>query len=76
MLSRWSVGAYGSLVNVNALVPETTTLPNGTIVAQPFDTAVYEATLGNLTLNWGLLLLHTVIYLILSFWLQKRKDIF
>ncbi|MBD2205816.1 ATP-binding cassette domain-containing protein [Calothrix sp. FACHB-1219] len=77
MLSRWSVGAYGALVNVNGLVPEPTKLPDGSTVPQPFEpTAVYEATWGNLHLNWGFLLLHAAIYLTITFWLQKRKDIF
>ncbi|OUL17610.1 maltooligosyl trehalose synthase [Nostoc sp. RF31YmG] len=77
MLSRWSVGAYGSLVNVNGLVPEPTRLPDGSTVTLPFEpTAVYEANWGNLNLNWGFLLLHTAIYLFITFWLQKRKDIF
>lgn len=73
MLSRWSVGAYGILADVNNLVPllksETEENP---IKALP----MFEATIGNLATNWGVLLLHTVIYLIITFWLQKRKDIF
>jgi ABC transport system ATP-binding/permease protein len=77
MLSRWSVGAYGSLVNVNNLSPEPTILPDGSKVAQAFEpTAVYNSTWENLTSNWGFLLLHTAIYLLITFWLQKRKDIF
>ncbi|BAY09838.1 ATP-binding cassette domain-containing protein [Calothrix sp. NIES-2098] len=77
MLSRWSVGAYGSLLNVNSFVPEPTRLLDGSAIPQPFEpTSVYEATWRNLNLNWGLLLLHTVIYLLITFWLQKRKDIF
>jgi ABC-type multidrug transport system ATPase subunit len=77
MLSRWSVGAYGSLVNVNAMIPAPTKLPNGSTVTQPFEaTPVYDPTWHNLNLNWGLLLLHTAVYLTVTFWLQKRKDIF
>jgi ABC-type multidrug transport system ATPase subunit/pSer/pThr/pTyr-binding forkhead associated (FHA) protein len=77
MLSRWSVGAYGSLVNVNAMVPEPTYLPNGTLAPMPFEaTPVYEQTWNNLSLTWGILLLHTIIYLTVTFWVQKRKDIF
>jgi len=76
MLSRWSVGAYGSLVNINAMVPTPTQLPDGSTVPQPFEvTAVYDPTWTNLNLNWGLLLLHTVVYLSVALWLQKRKDI-
>ena len=75
MLSRWSVGAYGALVNVNAMVPKG---PDGKPLTQPFDptTGVYDATWHNLGLNWGILCLHTVVYLVITFWLQKRKDIF
>lgn len=77
MLSRWSIGAYGALVNVNAMAPEALKLPDGSIVARPFEpTPIYDATLQNLGLNWGVLCLHTVIYLSVAFWLQKRKDIF
>lgn len=77
MLSRWSIGAYGALVNVNAMAPEALKLPDGSIVARPFEpTSIYDATLQNLGLNWGVLCLHTVIYLSVAFCLQKRKDIF
>lgn len=77
MLSRWSVGAYGSLVNVNAMVPEATVLPDGTTMPLPFEpTAIYEPTWENLGLNWGMLLLHATVYLGLTLWVQKRKDIF
>ena len=76
MLSRWSVGAYGSLVNVNAMVPAPTTLPNGSILPQPFEpTPVYDPTWHNLGLNWGMLCVHIFVYLMLTLWLQKRKDI-
>ncbi|BCL34271.1 ATP-binding cassette domain-containing protein [Nostoc sp. MS1] len=77
MLSRWSVGAYGALVNINSLVPEPIKLPDGSTVPQPFEpTPIYDATWSNLGLNWGFLCLHSIIYLTLTFCLQKRKDIF
>ncbi len=77
MLSRWSVGAYGSLVNVNAMVPEPILLPDGSFVPQPFEkTAVYDPTWHNLWLNWGMLGLHAILYLFITFWIQKQKDIF
>ncbi|MCT7965791.1 ATP-binding cassette domain-containing protein [Laspinema sp. D1] len=77
MLSRWSVGAYGSLVNVNAMVPEATVLPDGSMMPLPFEpSAIYEPTWANLGLNWGMLLLHATVYLGLTLWVQKRKDIF
>ncbi|WP_413160589.1 FHA domain-containing protein [Capilliphycus salinus ALCB114379] len=76
MLSRWSIGAYGSLVNVNALIPEPVQLPDGTTVPQPIEvSAVYDPTWQNLGLNWGMLILHLVVYLALTWLVQKRKDI-
>jgi len=77
MISRWSVRAYATLLNVNALIPEPTQLPNGYIVPQVFKPQhIYDPTWSNLSLNWQILLLHTLVYLILTFGLQKRKDIF
>ena len=76
MLSRWSVGAYGSLVNVNGMVPEPQVLPDGSTVPLPFEaTPVYDPEWSNLLLNWGFLLLHGVIYLAIALFLQKRKDL-
>jgi hypothetical protein len=80
MLSRWSVGAYGALVNVNAMVPDpekyTDYDGNKIPCPLPFDTnTVYDATWDNLALNWGMLLLYAGIYFGLTWWLQKRKDI-
>ncbi|MGK7902718.1 MAG: ATP-binding cassette domain-containing protein [Hormoscilla sp.] len=77
MLSRWSIGAYGALVNVNDMVPEPMKLPNGDTLPQPFEpTAVYDPTWQNLCLNWGMLCLHILVYLAVTWWVQKRKDIF
>jgi energy-coupling factor transporter ATP-binding protein EcfA2 len=77
MLSRWSVGAYGALVNVNALVPEPVTLPTGEVLPRPFEpTPVYDPTWQNLLLNWGVLLIHCLVYWIVTGLIQKRKDIF
>ncbi len=78
MLSRWSVGAYGALVNVNAMVPDPEKYIDyyGERIPLPFDpTPIYDATWQNLASNWGFLLLHTGIYLGLTLWVQKRKDI-
>jgi ABC transport system ATP-binding/permease protein len=76
MLSRWSIGAYGILVNVNKMVPEPIILFDGTKITQPFEgSPVYEANPTNLFLNWGILLLHSIIYLAIAFLTQKRKDI-
>ncbi|MEG4285713.1 ATP-binding cassette domain-containing protein [Microcoleus sp. A006_D1] len=76
-VSRWSVGAYGSLVNVNAMVPKPIELPDRTILPQLFEkSAVYEPTWQNLALNWGILGLHAAVYLTVTLLLQKRKDVF
>ncbi|MDJ1182608.1 ATP-binding cassette domain-containing protein [Roseofilum casamattae] len=76
MLSRWSVGAYGILVDVNHMVPEPTLLPDGSQLPQPFEiTSVYEPTWENLALNWGALCLHSLIYLGITWILQKKKDV-
>ncbi|MDB9315215.1 ATP-binding cassette domain-containing protein [Spirulina sp. CS-785/01] len=76
MLSRWSVGGYGSLVDVNSMVPDPTTLPDGSTVPQPFEpTPVYDPTWENLSLNWAILILHSVIYFAVTWWVQKRKDV-
>ncbi|QLE54520.1 ATP-binding cassette domain-containing protein [Nostoc sp. TCL26-01] len=77
MLSRWSVAAYGAIVNLNAMVPAPIQLPDGSTVPQPFEpTSIYDATWSNLSLNWSLLCVHTIMYLAVTFYLQKRKDIF
>lgn len=77
MLSRWSVGAYGALADINHMVPEVPQSPAGTALTQVFTpAATYDATWENLGLNWGVLCLHTVIYLLITLWLQKRKDVF
>ncbi|MDF0552441.1 FHA domain-containing protein [Kamptonema sp. UHCC 0994] len=76
-VSRWSVGAYGSLVNVNAMVAKPIELSDGNFLPQLFDrSAVYEPTWENLALNWAILCLHTVVYFAITFLFQKRKDIF
>lgn len=75
MLSRWSVGAYGSLANVNAMVPEPQYYPDGSAIPQPFEMmSAYDADWPNLCLNWGLLIIHAAIYLAIALWRQKQKD--
>ncbi len=75
MLSRWGTGALGALANVNSLVPE---IPLGANPdSMPIkEMAMFTATLANLGLNWAVLLLHTVVYLGITLWVQKRKDIY
>ena len=74
MLSRWSVGAYGALVNINEMVPRGS---DGNPLSNiPFEGSdVYNLTWNNLTLNWLMLGLQALIYLTITFWLQKRKNI-
>ncbi len=62
MISRWSIGAFGSLVDVNEMLPKSSN-------------AVYASTWQNLGTNWVALSLHTLVYLAIALWLQKRKDI-
>jgi putative ABC transport system ATP-binding protein len=76
MLSRWSVGAYGALVDINGLVPEPMVLFDGTEIPRPFEgSTVYNSDWHNLLLNWGILLLHSLVYLTITLILQKRKDV-
>ncbi|MBE9032059.1 ATP-binding cassette domain-containing protein [filamentous cyanobacterium LEGE 11480] len=76
MLSRWSIGAYGALVNINAMIPAPTTLPDGSQLKMPISTSsVYEANWSNLMTNWGVLLIMIVIYLSVASYIQKRKDL-
>ncbi len=71
-LSRWSIGAYGTLTDINGLIPAA--IGDGTM-PQPFSpTDVYNPTFSNLLVNWLMLLLHTLIYLWITWHLQKRKD--
>ena len=61
-LSRWSVGAYGILANVNEIVGSSN--------------PVYEVAWSNLLLNWGILLVHTLVYLVITVIIQRQKDVF
>jgi putative ABC transport system ATP-binding protein len=76
MISRWSVGAYGSLVDINHLIPAAQILPDGTILDPPFATTeVYDPSWSNLALNWQLLMVQSLIYLVIIFFVKKQKDI-
>jgi ABC transport system ATP-binding/permease protein len=70
MVSRWSVAAYGTLASVNNLVPVDEDL-NKTL----FRLDMFENSVSNLLTSWGVLLLHAIVYLLITLWLQKRKDI-
>ncbi len=76
MISRWSIGAYGVLVEVEAMIAEAKE-QNSFNFPLPFEDAnqVYQLSINNLLLNWGVLILHSLIYFLLTYWLQKRKDI-
>ena len=78
-VSRWSVGAYGSLADVNGMIPppEVRQTPLGSVELPRLvaPNLAYAATWHNLCLNWVILLVHAIIYLAITFWLQKRKDI-
>ncbi len=72
-LSRWSVAAYGALVDVNSIAPEMPDMNELSQIFQPSD--VYTANWENLLLNWGILLVHAVVYFIATLIIQKSKDI-
>jgi putative ABC transport system ATP-binding protein len=75
MISRWSIGLYGTLVNINKLVPEPIPYYD-TEIKPPFEgSPVYQSNSENLLLNIGILSLHSLIYLMVTYYLQKRKDI-
>jgi hypothetical protein len=76
MISRWSIAAYGVLVEVEAMIAEAKE-QNTFKIPLPFEDTnqVYQLSINNLLLNWGVLILHSLIYFLLTYWLQKRKDI-
>jgi ABC transport system ATP-binding/permease protein len=80
MLSRWSIGAYGSLANVNEMAPQASPANpalNAEMLSEIFQaTPAYDATWNNLMLNWGVLIVHTLIYAIIALIVLRRKDIF
>ena len=77
MLSRWSIGAYGSLADVNSMAPESNAVLTPEILNEIFKPSpVYDATWSNLGLNWGILLVHTIVYGIIALAVLRRKDIF
>ena len=72
-LSRWSVGAYGALADVNAISPN---MDNMEHLAPLFQgSPSYAPNWDNLFLNWGMLLAHTIAYFLVTLVIQKRKDI-
>ncbi|MEB3191457.1 MAG: ATP-binding cassette domain-containing protein [Snowella sp.] len=76
MISRWSVGAYGSLVNINYLIPEAQALPDGTLLELSFKPSpVYDPSWSNLALNWQVLIVQSLVYLGIIFIVKKQKDV-
>jgi ABC transport system ATP-binding/permease protein len=76
MLSRWSVSAYGTLVDVNAMIPGAIVIPGQPPMPQPIQAnPIYAPTWEKLGLDWGALLLSAMIYLVIALYLQKRKDV-
>ncbi|MBE9047843.1 ATP-binding cassette domain-containing protein [Pleurocapsales cyanobacterium LEGE 10410] len=77
MLSRWSIGAYGSLADINAMAPQPNPLLSAEMLNEIFKASpVYDATWQNLALNWAILLVHTIIYALIASIALRQKDIF
>lgn len=77
MISRWSVGAYGSLLEVNAMATDPIEMPGMEPISPVFEAvSTYNSTWANLGLNWGMLGVHMLVYLGFTLVLQKRKDLF
>ncbi len=76
MLSHWSVGAYGILVDVNGMIPKAVQAVGqltGTSEIEPNN--FYDPIWQNLREYWGILAASAAIYLLITLVLQKRKDI-
>ena len=67
-ISRWSIGAFGTIADVNTLAPNVPDLPF------PFGVA-YSRSWGNLSFSLSMLLIHTGVYILISAWLLSKKDI-
>lgn len=75
-ISRWSMGAYGALVNVNAMVPESKVIPGITLPPSFFEiNLAYASDSVNLLTSWCILFVQTAIYASLTIVVQGRKDI-
>jgi ABC transport system ATP-binding/permease protein len=74
-IARWSMGAYATLVDTNFFVPPAINSAGVDMSKFIEKSAAYDPTMQNLRLNWGILLLHAVIYLGVANWLLKRKDV-
>ncbi|WP_228015659.1 hypothetical protein [Synechocystis salina] len=75
-VSRWSIGSYGTLLDINNLVPELIVFPDDTVLESAFKAnPVYDPSWGNLLVNWQVLLLQGFFCLAIVFLLKKRQDI-
>lgn len=72
MLSRWSIGAYSSVLNLNEMIPRPAKILGRTIPQAIEVNAAYNSNWNNLLLNWFCLGLHATLYLIATYWIQKK----
>jgi ABC-type multidrug transport system ATPase subunit/pSer/pThr/pTyr-binding forkhead associated (FHA) protein/ABC-type multidrug transport system permease subunit len=75
MLSRWSIGAYGTLVGIEKFIKKAQEV-NSYQAPLPFNDSqgVYDLSWQNLLINWGVLGVHSLCYLGITYLVQKRKD--
>ncbi|PSB49272.1 ATP-binding cassette domain-containing protein [Chamaesiphon polymorphus] len=74
-ISRWSIGAYGTLIDLNILIPTSKNDAGIDFSQMMKPSSVYDTNWQNLSLNWGMLIFQSVFYLGVTIWLQKRKDL-
>jgi ABC-type multidrug transport system permease subunit len=67
-VSRWAMDAYGATIDLNTLP----TITGGKPSDPAFDEYIH--TTGHLWGRWGILLAYTLVCLILTGWLLRRKD--
>jgi hypothetical protein len=59
------------------MAPKPNPILSGEVLKDIFQpSSVYEATWSNLSLNWGILIVHTLIYSLVALIVLRRKDIF
>lgn len=76
MLSRWSVSAYAAIADVNAMIPIPENSPDGNIPLATFRAIdAYASNWDNLNLSWLMLMIHSSVYLGVTLYRQKQKDI-
>jgi ABC transport system ATP-binding/permease protein len=73
-ITRWSLGAFGTIANVNGLLPFS--FKHIAVKNLPFPLGMaYDRTWNNLYLCWVALGLHAIFYLAIAGYLQKKKDV-